>query len=205
MKVIGLVGESGTGKTAIAAHLERQGAGRIDADTLAHTILRDDPEILRRIRERFGEGVFTAGEIDRKKLGAVVFSNPDRLEALNQLVHPAVIEECAQRVEAFREAGFELVVVDAALLLEVELPFVVDLMVALRASREEQTSRLLAKGGVARAEVDVRLDSQAHIEKSFYRADVVLDTNRPLPLVLDEIDALVQVLLADAGGTFGSP
>jgi dephospho-CoA kinase len=205
MKVVGLVGESGTGKTTIAVHLERQGAGRIDADTLAHTLLGDDQEILRRVREYFGDDVLTAGEIDRKKLGAVVFSDPDGLEALNQIVHPAVIEECAQRVETFREAGFELVVVDAALLLEVELPFVVDLTVALRASREEQTRRLLAKGGVTRAEVAVRLDSQAHLEKSFYRADVVLDTNRPLPLVLDEIDALVQVLLADAGGTFGGP
>jgi dephospho-CoA kinase len=200
MKVIGLVGESGTGKSTIAAHLEARGAGCVDADGLAHTALRDDPRVERMIRERFGDDVFTDGEIDRKKLGTIVFDDAAALEALNRIVHPAVIEGFLRQLEAFENAGFELAVVDAALLLEVDVPFDIDLVIALRASREEQTRRLIAKGGVSRAEVTARLDNQAHIEKSFYRADVLLDTNRPLSDVLSEIDDLVQVLLEDGGG-----
>lgn len=197
MKVIGLVGESGTGKTTIAAHLEKRGAGRIDADMLAHEALRDDPDVGRMIRERFGDDVFAGGRVNRKKLGAVVFNDPDALGALNKIVHPAVIEGFRRQLEVFRKAGLELAVVDAALLLEVEVPFDLDLVIALRATRDEQMRRLVAMGGVTPAEVTVRLDNQAHLEKSFYRADVVLDTNKSLSQVLSEIDDLVRKLLGD--------
>ncbi len=200
MKVIGLVGESGTGKTTIAVHLEARGAGRIDADSLAHAALRDDPFVGRMIRERFGGDVFTGGEVDRKRLGTVVFHDLNALEALNQIVHPVVLEGCRRQLEVFRKAELELAVVDGALLLEVEVPFNMDLVIALRSSRDEQMRRLVAKGGASPAEVTVRLDNQAHLEKSFYRADVVLDTNKPLSLVLSEIDDLVRALLEDGWG-----
>ncbi len=65
MKVVGLVGESGTGKTTIAEHLEKKGGGRIDADAIVHQILKDDDEVKSAVRKRFGNGVFRGDEIDR--------------------------------------------------------------------------------------------------------------------------------------------
>jgi dephospho-CoA kinase len=201
MIVIGLVGESGTGKTTIARHLEKRGAGHVDADALAHEILSSRSGVIRKIAEQWGEVVFTAGAVDRKKLGELVFANADALAALNGIIHPPILDACRRRIEEFRAEGRSFVVVDAALLLEVDLPFDVDCVVALRASREEQARRLLGKGGVTRAEIAARLENQSDLEKSFYRADVVVDTNKSLNLVLEEIDGLVDGLLEREGGT----
>jgi dephospho-CoA kinase len=199
MIVIGLVGESGTGKTTISGHLEKRGAGHINADTIAHELLAGHPGIIRRVREEWGEAVFSGGAVDRKKLGAEVFSNPRTLAVLNRILHPPVLEECRKRIEEYRSQGRRMVVVDAALLLEVDLPFETDCVVALRAGRDEQVRRLMEKGGVTREEIAARLENQSDLEKSFYRADVVVDTNKSLVLVLEQIDMIVDGLLEREG------
>jgi len=197
MKVIGLAGESGTGKSTIAAHLVERGAGHIDADRVAHDVLREDEGVVCAIRERFGDGVFTDDLVDRGKLGRIVFGDRGALEKLNAIVHPAVLEVCRRKLEEFETAGVALAVVDAALLLEASVSFEIDLVIALRASRDEQVRRLLAKGGATRSEIDARLDSQRHLERSYEAADVVLDTAKPLALVLAEVDRVVDALLAE--------
>ena len=195
MIVIGLVGESGTGKTTIAAHLARKGGAHINADEVAHGILAENRGVIRKIREEWGEKVFSGETVDRKKLGKLVFGDSRALSTLNRIIHPPVLEACRRQIEAYGEEGKPIVVVDAALLLYVDLPFDLDLVVALRADRDEQMRRLLAKEGVTRAEIAARLENQADLEKSFYRADVVLDTNKSLVLVLEQIDDLVDRLL----------
>jgi dephospho-CoA kinase len=195
MKVVGLVGESGTGKTTIAEHLEKKGGGRIDADAIVHQILKDDEEVKSAIRKRFGDGVFRGDEIDRLMLGKIVFSDKEALVDLNRIVHPVVMSACARRLKELAAEGCDYVVVDAALLLEVPLSFDIDLMIALRASRDKQVRRLRAKGGRSDAEIAARLDSQKHIAKSFDRADVVVDANRPKAAVLAEVDQIIRILL----------
>jgi dephospho-CoA kinase len=197
MKVIGLAGGSGTGKSTIAAHLVARGAGHIDADRVAHDVLLKDEGVVRAIRERFGDGVFTGGLVDRGKLGGIVFGDRKALETLNAIVHPAVLEVCRRKLEEFETAGVALAVVDAALLLEVVFPFEIDLVIALRASRDEQVRRLLAKGGATRSDIEARLDSQRHLERSCEAADVVVDTAKPLALVLAEVDRVVDALIAE--------
>lgn len=204
MKVIGLAGGSGTGKSTIAAHLVERGAARIDADRVAHDVLREDEGVVSAIRERFGDGVFTEDLVDRRKLGTIVFSDGKALEALNAIVHPAVAEICRLKLLEFGEADVEVVVVDAALLLEVEVPFEFDLVISLRVSREEQMRRLLAKGGATRSEISARLDSQSRLERSLHKADVVLDTTNPLPLVLAEVDRVVDRLFSSGAGAGGA-
>jgi dephospho-CoA kinase len=197
MRIVGLVGGSGTGKSTIAAHLSRKGAGHIDADRVAHEVLSDNEAVRRRIKARFGTKVFEGDDIDRGLLGRLVFENPGLLRALNSITHPVIIAECVERLEALQQEGKPLVVIDAALLLEVPVPFRIDLMIALRCSRDEQLRRLLAAGNATEEQIRSRLDNQAHIEKSFYRADVVVDTERPVETILAEIDRLIEFLLAD--------
>jgi dephospho-CoA kinase len=196
MKVIGLAGGSGTGKSAIASHLAGRGARHIDADKIGHDLLRGDPGIIRAVRDAFGEDVFSDGVVDRRKLGRVVFGDSRRLGTLNAILHPAVLEACRRMILQLEEDGTEMVVVDAALLLEVEFPFEFDLVIALRAPRVEQEKRLLAKGGASRDEIAARLDSQARLERSFEDADVVLDTTGPLHRVLAEVDRIVDGLVS---------
>jgi dephospho-CoA kinase len=196
MKVIGLAGASGTGKTTVAEHLEKRGGRRIDADRIAHELLANDDSVVRAIERRFGREVFTGGTIDRKKLGAVVFGDRRALADLNAIVHPAVMEECRRRIGECEKAGVVLAVVDAALLLDVSAPFEIDLVIALRAERGERERRLLEKGGAERGEIAARLDSQGRLEESFDRADVVVDTTGPLADVFAAIDRAVDELLS---------
>ncbi len=196
MKVIGIAGGSGTGKSTIAAHLAGRGAQCIDADRIAHDLLVNDSAVIRAVRDAFGEVVFSDGVVDRKILGNIVFADSRKRESLNSILHPVILEICRRKVLEFEAAGVALVVVDAALLLEVEIPFEIDLVIALRATRDEQVSRLLAKGGASRREIAARLDGQERLERSFDRADVVLEATKPLHTVLAEVDRIVDGLLS---------
>jgi dephospho-CoA kinase len=198
MKIVGLAGESGTGKTTIARHITGNGGVHIDADRVGHELLDADAAVIAAVLELAGDGVLNEqGRIDRKRLGAAVFADPGLLQRYNAIIHPAIRRRCGELVEAARAKGVTLVVVDAALLLDSDMPFGFDLMVALRASGDTQMRRLVARGDRTEVEARARLARQGHIEKSFYKADVVVDTDRDLPEVLAEIDRRVAPLLND--------
>jgi dephospho-CoA kinase len=195
--VVGIAGGSGTGKTTVAAHLARLHHGvHVDGDRVAHAVLEDDADVKRRLREAFGPDVFGAdGKVERRALGRRVFADAGALRRLNAVVHPAVAARCADAVARARAAGVPLVAVDAALLLEVAMPFRFDLTLALTCDLETRVRRLLAAGGRTEAEVRDRLDRQAGMEKHFYKADAVVDTGRHLPAVLSDVEALVGAAL----------
>jgi dephospho-CoA kinase len=200
MKIVGLAGGSGTGKSTVAAHLVEHGAGLVDADRIAHELLEDE-RLRAAIRERFGEGVIKGGRVDRSALGEIVFGDRESREALNAIVHPSVLEACRRKLAEFESQGVELAVVDAALLLEVEVPFELDLVIALRVSREVQIERLLAKGGATLDEIVARLDSQSDLERTLDRADIVIDTGRPVADVLADVDRVIGGLLSRGDDT----
>jgi len=198
MKIVGLAGQSGTGKTTIARHLETRGGAHIDGDRVGHELLETDAEVIDAVRALAGDGVFDEqGRIDRKRLGAAVFADPALLSRYNAIIHPAIRRRCGELVDAARSQGAALAVVDAALLLDSGMPFEFDLMIALRASHEVQIRRLVARGDRTEMEARARLERQQHIEKSFYKADVVVDTDRDLSEVLAEIDGHIAPLLND--------
>jgi len=198
MRIIGLAGESGTGKSSIGVYLAGHGGVHIDADRVGHELLDSDAGVITAVRALAGDGVLDGdGRIDRKRLGAAVFADPRLLERYNAIIHPAIRRRCGELVDEALSQGTALVVVDAALLLDSSMPFEFDLMIALRASRATQMRRLVGRGDRTEAETRARLDRQGHIEKSFYKADVVVDTDRDLPEVLAEIDRHVTPLLND--------
>src|SRR5262245_39922562 len=103
--VVGLLGGIGSGKSTVASLLAESGAEVVDADRLAHQVLRT-PSARSRVGSRFGSGVLGPdGEVDRKKLGEVVFSDRRSLEDLNGIIHPAVLDEITARVRSHRTAG----------------------------------------------------------------------------------------------------
>jgi len=197
MPIIGVAGGSGTGKSTIAAHVAGRLSGiHIDTDRVAHGLLGGNDDVIAAVRRRFGEPVFDAlGRIDRRALGAVVFSHEAARLDLNAIIHPAIRRVCGVLVERARAGGVGAVVVDGALLLDSKMPFSFDLMIALRCGTDEQLGRIMAKGGHTEEEVRQRLESQVGIEKSFYKADVVVDTDGDLPQVLAEIDRVVDAAL----------
>lgn len=196
--VVGIAGGSGTGKSTVAAHLARRYGGvHVDGDRIAHAVLSDEAGVVARIRDAFGADVFGAdGRVDRRRLGRVVFVDPGALKKLNTIVHPAVVARSTEAVARARVAGAAVVIVDAALILEVPMPFGFDVTIALFCERGERMRRLLSKGGWSEDEVRARLDRQDGMEKHFYKADAVVDTGRALAEVLADVEALIDAALA---------
>lgn len=192
MHIIGIAGGIGTGKSTIAAHIASRRAGvHIDADRVAHDVLLE-PAVIDQIRAAFGNAVIDLdGSVNRRRLGVRVFSDDVRRAALNAIVHPAIIARCSAEVEAARARGAGVAVVDAALLLEVPMPFGFDLLIALTCDPEIRLSRLRARGGWSDTELRARLEAQAGLEKHFYKADAVVDTGPALDEVLARVDRLV--------------
>jgi len=195
VKIIGLAGESGTGKTMIGEHMAARGAVHIDADRVGHELLAGDPAVIAEVRGLLGDGILDAdGRIDRRRVGEIVFADDDARASFNAIIHPAIRRRCGELVEEARRDGAALVVVDAALLLESKMPFAFDLLIALKAPRAVQIARLRGRGGHSDEEIRARLESQNDIEKSFYKADLVVDTDTSREDVLAEIDRAVDEL-----------
>jgi len=192
MKTIGVAGGSGTGKSTVAAHIAaRYGGVHIDADRVAHRVL-EDPAVIGEIRREFGPGVIDPDHtVNRRRLGVYVFSDTRRRAALNAIVHPVIITRCAALVEEARAAGVAVVVVDAALLLDVDMSIRFDFTIALTCDPDIRLARLRGRGGVSEGELRSRIDAQGGLEKHFSKADAVIDTGPALTDVLAAVDRLL--------------
>jgi dephospho-CoA kinase len=167
----------------------------VDGDRVAHAVLAE-PGVIAEIRREFGDDVIDLDEsVNRRRLGERVFADAARRAALNAIVHPAVIRRFALDVASARARGDRVAVLEAALLLEVEIPFALDLVLALSCERSVRRGRIMAKGGWTEAEVDARLEAQEGMEKHFYKADAVVDTGGDLPHVLASVERLVDTAL----------
>lgn len=200
MKLIGLTGGIASGKSTIARRLESLGAVRIDADQLAREAVLPGTRALAQIVERFGDDVITAsGELDRPELGRRVFGDPEALDALNSIVHPAVRALAGERiVEAERRDPNAIIVYEIPLLVETGTTGVGDrtwdLVVVADAPAPQRIERLVALRGLSTSEATRRVESQATQAARRSVADVLIDTSRTEAHTLDQVDALWEQL-----------
>lgn len=177
-KVIGITGGIGSGKSTVAKMLQEMGAALIDADVIAKAMLRQ-ADVKGKIERTWGGGVFTAeGEVDRKALAGSVFANADQLARLNAIMHPPVIrriEEDLHRQK--REEPERPVVVDAALLQEVGLSRVCDVVVFVDVEKTRRRERMRWRRGWDDEEVERRERFQMPLAEKRMRADYVIDNN----------------------------
>ena len=178
MLVIGLTGSIGTGKSEVTRQLEQLGAAIINADQVGHEAYTPDSESWKEVVGAFGEDILLpGGEIDRKKLGAIVFADPQRLAELNSIMHPRMAGMVAEKINRFREDGARVVVVEAALLYEAGWETLTDEVWAVDSPLETVVERLRSRSGLDEAEVRRRIDSQMDIQERLSRADVVVDNS----------------------------
>jgi dephospho-CoA kinase len=200
MKVIGLTGGIGTGKSTVAAFLAELGATIIDVDKLWHEGLAADARLRQEIVAAFGSGILTPGqEVDRPKLGAIVFVSPEALARLNNIMHPWVYRAVRIKLEDYRRRGVKVVVLELPLLVEVPLSLKagqpslsdeVDEVWVTIAPEPVVLRRLKAKSGLSEAEARARIRSQLPSEERIKHADVVVDTD----CSLDELGTKVREL-----------
>ena len=160
MTVIGITGPTGAGKTTLLQEVERLGGGVIDCDTVYHELLERDTALQNRLEQAFGPLRDEAGAIDRKKLGAVVFRDPEKLETLNAIAWEAVVARTGALVEEYRAQGSALVAIDAIALLESPLRELCQLTVAVLAPTEVRVRRVMAREGISEEYAWARVKAQ---------------------------------------------
>lgn len=193
---VGLTGGIASGKSLVAAELAARGAIVIDADVLARQVVEPGTPALAAIVERFGRQVLTDGQLDRSRLGEIVFADPLARRDLERIVHPAVR---ARAVELERAADGAAVVVHVIpLLVETGQQQNFDFVVTVDVDQEAQIQRLRARNGFSRAEAEARIAAQATREDRRAAADVVLDNTGTLARLSDQIAALWAVLTSAA-------
>ncbi len=184
MFTIGLTGGIGSGKSTVAGILKDLGAELVDADRVGWQVYRSGTAGTggyRAVVDEFGEGVVGPdGEIDREKLGSIVFGDPARMEALTGIVWPLIASEIADCISEETARDTSILVVEAAVLFEARWEHLFDEIWVVTARKDAAVERLMIRDGVAAESVRARMAAQLSDEERVRRADVVIDNGGDL-------------------------
>jgi dephospho-CoA kinase len=185
--LIGLTGNISTGKSTVARMLAELGAEVIDADRVAHEVMRAGTPAHARIVEAFGPQVLASdGEIDRARLGAIVFADPESLARLESIVHPATLAVIDHTITT---TAAQVVVVEAIKLIEAGMADACASVWVTTCRQEQQVARIVQGRGSSRAEAEQRVRAQPPQGKKIARADVVVDTSGSLAWTREQVQA----------------
>jgi dephospho-CoA kinase len=196
MLTIGLTGGIGSGKSTVAQILAQLGAPILDADKVAHTTYAPGATSYDAVIAAFGDDVVAPDRtIDRKKLGAIVFGTPERLNKLTSIVWPATREAIRRSVAELRAGGAKLpIVVEAAILIEANWQPLFDEIWLVRAPREAVVARVESQRGLKPAETEARIRAQLSDEERAKHATLVIENNGSI----EELRDLLKTLWAEA-------
>ncbi|HXX24476.1 MAG TPA: dephospho-CoA kinase [Terriglobia bacterium] len=188
----GLTGGIASGKTTVARFLETLGAKVIDADRLGHDLLLTSNPVHHKVVAHFGQEILKpGGEIDRERLGSIVFADPQKLSELTSIVHPSLIarvDELAKDLRVRHPRG--VILVDAALIYEAGVADRFAKILVAWCRPEQQIERLMAKTGLSRQDALRRIASQIPAEEKRRRADYVIDCSGSLEETRAQAEAL---------------
>lgn len=191
MRVIGLTGGIGTGKSRVARILEGLGAVVINADVLGHLAYRPKTEGWQRIVDAFGpEVVGPEGEIDRKRLGRIIFSDPSAKAKLDVIMWPQIAILARRQIESLRKGETDTIVLEAAVLVEAGWDSLVDEVWVTHAPRDLVRQRLKLRDGLTTEEIDRRMDAQIPFEERLKEGYIPIENASTLEALRDRVQAL---------------
>ena len=194
MRKVALTGGIATGKSYCLGRFARRGVPVIDADVLAHAVVRRGEPAWAAVRERFGDGVLQAnGEIDRLKLGAVVFSLPAARRDLEAIIHPAVYEAVTHWAAALPQST-PFAIADIPLLYETRHESDFDVVIATWCPEKVQLERMMARGQLSEEAARQRLAAQMPVDEKARRADYVIRTDGTFQETDRQVGAIYQAL-----------
>ena len=194
MRVLGLTGNIGSGKSTVARLLAARGVPVVDADQIAREVVQPGRPAHREIAERFPGVIGPDGALDRKALAALVFNDSREREALNQITHPRIAEEVSARLGALASAGRPLAVYEAALIVENGLHRGLDGLIVVTAPEEAQIARLKARDGMSEAEARARIAAQLPAADKLRHATYVIDNQGSEADLAAQVDRLLEKL-----------
>lgn len=177
--ILGLTGGIASGKSTVSAYLAQNGALIIDADLIARQVVAKKSSGLKQIVAKFGEEILTAsGELDRKKLGKLVFSNKELLKALTDITGPLIRAEILREIQAAKNAQVKLVVLDIPLLFETGYQTLCDKVMVVTIPSKLQLERVMKRDNLSAAEARKRIANQLPASKRNELADVLIDNSK---------------------------
>lgn len=194
MKIYGLTGGSGAGKSAAAALLTQRGFGWVDADAVYRGLCVPGSALIRALHRAFGDILTPEGALDRPKLSQIVFSDPARLKQLNDITRPHIWQASEEEFHKLAEQGIGRILYDAPTLFQAGLDGACDAVIGVVARRETRIARIMARDGLTEDAAKARIDAQP--DSAFYcaRCDFVLDNDGSLDDLKAQVDALCRRL-----------
>ncbi|GEN51834.1 dephospho-CoA kinase [Halobacillus faecis] len=191
--VIGLTGSIASGKSTVAEMFRDMDIPVIDADQISRDVVKPGKPAYEEIVETFGEQVLEEdGDLDRKKLGKIVFSDETKRKQLNGIVHPKVREEMIRRREQYKQQQYQAVVLDIPLLFESNLTDYVEKILVVYVDEETQMERLMERDQSGRKDAEERIQAQIPVKKKAEMADAVIDNTGTINESLHQLKDILQ-------------
>jgi len=193
---VGLTGGLASGKSFVGHALAELGCHLIEADKLGHEVMLPGAEAYDAVVREFGGGILKPdGQVDRRKLSALVWDHPDRLAKLNAMVHPPVWARQEKRMAEIAQADpHAIAVVEAAILVETGSYRRFDKLIVVTCTAEQQMERALKRGSYSKEEILARLSRQLPLEEKVRLADYVIDTSGTKESTLEQVQTVYESL-----------
>lgn len=197
MTVIGLTGQTGSGKTTISNLLSQKGAKAIDVDVLAREIVHPGGKVIKTIEESFGTDVINSdGSLNRRKLAEIVFTDEDKLMLLNDITHPALLDEVKSRLNEIKDSCGDsaIAVVDAAVLIDAQMVSLCDYVIVPECGEEKRVERIMLRDDLPRERAVERVQAQQNISYFKAYADFVVNTDGNIEDTMMQIDRIWDII-----------
>lgn len=196
--ILGLTGGIATGKSTVTGMLRERGIPVIDADQIAREVVEPGKPAYEAIVRHFGREILLEdGQIDRKKLGEIVFSDEAERQKLNTIVHPEVRRVMREEAEAAEQNGAEIVFMDIPLLFESKLAYMVEKIVVVYAPQSMQLARMMERDELEEEQARKRLRAQFPIEQKSQEADFLIDNSRTREQTERQVEELLAGIRAE--------
>ena len=189
MKIVGLTGGISSGKSTVSSYLKQLKIPVIDADEVARKVVEPNSQGAIEIRKAFGSDVFEEdGSLNRQKLGALIFSNAENRQKLDELLQPLIKIMILEEIEEYRQKGEKMIVLDLPLLFEKQYEELCEEIIVVYVPRELQLERLMKRNQYTKQEALSRIDSQLSMEETRIRATVLFDNQGTIQQLYHQVE-----------------
>jgi dephospho-CoA kinase len=198
MRVFGLTGNIGSGKSTVAAMLREAGIPVLDADRISKEVTAPGGRAYDAVVRAFGKEIVRGdGSIDRVRLGEIVFADPRLRLRLEAITHPAILEAMKEAIAGIEREGKRAVVVEAALIHESGKKGLFEAVISVSCDRETAISRLAARDGMSRSQAEARLRAQMDADRKAGASEYVIDNSGDLEETRRQVERLARILLGN--------